>query len=406
MNPSSTTPVSLSPEEHQQAVLAALPQPEALEVGLFDAVGLVLADHVHAAQPVPANAVAAATGVAVKAADTASTSVASPGVFTVVNADELPGHDANPAAVRILDGELLPYGYDTVMPLAAASRTQTQLVVTGPVTAGTAVVTAGSDVAAQQLLAAPGHLVTAGDVALFAAAGLNRVTCVPSPRIVVVGVRPGDALAPADPTAGSTRPVAMMVAALVKALGAMVFLGDESFASREALAHALDANLGRADMIILVGGNSFLTAPRVAAVLATLGASATAKVNVAGLETQIYGAIGACPVIAVSELPGAAHREFELFIRPAVRQFQGRRDRARPRIAAQLVGAIPASRFYDQYVAVRVNRAGDVWQCEPFSDGGLVSPATVALTDGYVHVPAASEGLRHGATVHVMLTGE
>lgn len=388
---------------YRDALIGALPAPEALEVGIFDAVNLVIADPVYAAQPVPQHALASADGLAVKAHDTAYASLATPVRFSIAGNLPVGSVDGTKVAIPVREGEALPYGWDAVLPVSPMTAARSEVVLTSEVSAGDRVLTAGSEIATRQLLATSGHVVTPADVALFSAAGLDRVACVPAPRIVVFGISADDPLSHENPTE-KTRPAAMMVAALVREMGAMVFLGDGSFASREALAQALDANLGRADLMILVGGNAPTTAPRVAAVLASLGASAPTQVNLAGCESQLFGAIGSCPVVAVSDRLGAAHREFELFLRPAIRHLQGLNDAARTTISAVLAADISAETHHDQYVAVRVFRVGEVWHCEPFSNPGFASPTTVALTDGYVQVSAGGENLICGAHVDVILT--
>jgi len=400
-------PALLSLDQHVADVLAALPVTEALEVGTFDAVGLVLSADVVSNSASPRDTVAACDGVAVRAHDTAGAAIARPVTLQVTDATTLAADVQAPlTAPRVRQGEPLPYGYDAVLPVSATFIGARPLVVTSPVPAGQHVATAGSDIAPQQLLAVKGHIVTPADVALLAIAGVDHVRCVPAPRIVVLGVAPALSAEFDGTRASDTRAVTMMVAAHVRSLGAMVFLGEETSATRDTLAQALDANLGRADLIILVGGTRAHTQPRVAAVLSSLGSASVHAIAVESCQNQLFGMIGPCPVVAVSNLPGAAHREFELMLRPVVRHMQGRRDGARPSLSARLTQPVLADATFDRYVAVRLQRMAGEWTAEPLSENTVISSVTVSQTDGYLKVTSTQADHPAGAVVVVELAGE
>ena len=394
-------PVSL--EQYLDTFLAALPLPGPLEVGTFDAVGLVLSANVFSVAAVPRDAVAACDGIAIRAQDASGASIAHPAAFRVTAATNQAAETPARLGQRIQQGQLLPYGYDTVLRVSHVTAGAPHVVVTRPAAAGENVATVGSDIAYNQLLAVAGHIVTPADVALFTFAGIDRVLCIPAPRIVVIGVSPEVSGLQAPLPSGDTRAVAMMIAAYVRSLGAMVFLGEATPPTRDALAQALDANLGRSDLIVLVGGTCASTYPRAAAVLASLGSATLGSIAVESCDRQLFGQVGDCPVVAVSDLAGPAHREFELLLRPAVRHLQGRRDGARPALAANITEPVIAGANTDRYVAVRLQRVAGHWAAEPLADTAPSSRVAVAQTDGFVRVMAGSSGHLAGDTVNVEL---
>lgn len=407
MSTNGSDPTLLSLQQHLADVLAATPVNEALAVGTFDAVGLVLSADVVSIHASPRDTVAACDGVAVHAHDTAGAAIRRPVALQVTDATTVASDvQATLAAVRVRQGEALPYGYDAVLPVPATFTGSRPFVVTSPVPAGQQVATAGSDIAPQQLLAVKGHIVTPADVALLTTAGVDHVFCVPAPRIVVLGVAQADSTGFAGTQASDTRAVTMMVAAHVRSLGAMVFLGEETSATRDALALALDANLGRADLIILVGGTRAHTQPRVAAVLSSVGSASVHSIAVESCQNQLFGMVGSCPVVAVSNLPGAAHREFELLLRPVVRHLQGRRDGARPSLSARLTEAVVADAALDRYVAVRLQRRAGEWTAQPLSEDTVISSVTVSQTDGYLKMASGQADHPAGDVVVVELAGE
>lgn len=398
---------SVSLDQYLAQLLTALPVTEALEVGTFDAVGLVLSSDVLSMNASPRDTVAACDGVVVRANDTTGATLTVPIMLAVTTGTaQVSDSQAASSAQWIGQGEPLPYGYDAIVPVGANFDGSRPLVVTRPVLAGQQVATAGSDIAPHQVLAVKGHVVTAGDVALLATAGVEHIQCVPAPRIVVLGVSQDSTAEFTATQASDTRAVTMMVAGYVRSLGAMVFIGEEISATRDALAQSLDANLGRADLIILVGGTRLYTKPRVAAVLAALGSVHVRALSVETCTAQLYGTVATCPVVAVSNLPGAAHREFELLLRPAIRHLQGRRDGARPRVSARLAETVIAHRSVDRFVAMRLQRIDSQWVARPLSENTAVSSVTVAQTDGYLKVGSGQVDLVAGMTVEIELVGE
>ncbi|MEX2532861.1 MAG: hypothetical protein WD360_02725 [Nitriliruptoraceae bacterium] len=407
MSTNGSEPTLLSLAQHLADVLAALPVNEALAVGIYDAVGLVLSVDVVSVNASPRDTVAACDGVAVRANDTVGAAIRRPVALQVTGAASVASDMQSPiVAPRVRQGEPLPYGYDAVLPVSATFAESRPFVVTSPVPAGQQVATAGSDIAPQQLLAVKGHMVTPADVALLATAGVDHVLCVPAPRIVVLGLAQADSTGFAGTQASDTRAVTMMVAAHVRSLGAMVFLGEETSATRDALALTLDANLGRADLIILVGGTRARTQPRVAAVLSSVGSASVRSIAVESCQNQLFGMVGSCPVVAVSNLPGSAHREFELLLRPVVRHLQGRRDGARPSLSARLTEPVVADATLDRYVAVRLQRMAGEWTARPLSENTVISSVTVSQTDGYLKMASGQAGYPVGAVVAVELAGE
>lgn len=407
MSAAEPTHAMLPLEQHLADLLATLPVIEALEVGTFDAVGLMLKAHVVSRNASPRDTVAACDGIAVRAQDTTGAAVNFPLSLTVTDTSSAATEaDETNVGQWVHQGDALPYGYDAVMPVTATFAGSRPLVITSPVAAGQHVSTAGSDIAPHQLLAVKGHIVTPADVALLATAGVAHVQCVPAPRIVVLGVTADDTVQGAGSKASDTRAITMMVAAHVRALGAMVFLGEETSATRDALAHALDANLGRADLIMLVGGTREHAKQRVAAVLSSLGSATVNQIAVETCQAQLFGTVGTCPVIGVSNLPGAAHREFEFMLRPVVRHLQGRRDGVRPAVSARLSEPVDADPVLDRYVAVRLQRVAGEWIAHPFVMHTAISSVTVAQTDGYLKLLGGQAGLASDTMVNIELAGE
>jgi molybdopterin biosynthesis enzyme len=99
--------------------------------------------------------------------------------------------------------------------------------------------------------------------------------------------------------------------------------------------YAFDTNLGHADLFICTGGASAGTRDLLPDVISALGEVTTAKVAMKPGMPQIRGRIGGTPVIGLPGNPVSTFVSFEVFVRPALRKLQGRRDVARPSVTAR-----------------------------------------------------------------------
>ena len=112
-------------DEHLSAILGRLTTLPALDFALLEAAGAVLAEEVRAPVPLPPFDNSAMDGFAVRFADVADASEASPVVLRVV-ADLPAGTDLDPdlrsgEAARIMTGAPLPASADTVVPFEATA---------------------------------------------------------------------------------------------------------------------------------------------------------------------------------------------------------------------------------------------------------------------------------------------
>ncbi|WP_402375647.1 molybdopterin molybdotransferase MoeA [Isoptericola rhizosphaerae] len=371
-----TGPTPRTIAEHLAATLARVHPLETTGVRL-DAegvLGLVLARNVVAVAPVPAFDNSAMDGYAVRLTDLPDDGAQ---VTLPVLADIRPGHPAGVVgaisgpfcpdsedtsgqelrpqpwgAVRIMTGAPLPHGYDAVVPV---ERTSTGRFVAGRPTTERSVTLgrqhrdhvrrAGTDLAAGDLVAAAGAVVTPGALAASAAAGLTTLPVHRRPRVAVVST--GSELAGLGSTAPGTIPDSnsLMLAALARAAGADVVRVGAVPDDPGALAAVLDRVAGDADLIVTSGGVSAGASDVVREVLA---AGTAQHVDVAAVamrpgRPQALATWRGVPWVAVPGNPVSALVSFTLFARPAVHRLGGRRGLPHDRTARAARGwASPA----------------------------------------------------------------
>jgi molybdopterin molybdotransferase len=397
----------VSVESHLEGILAALPQPDPIELRVADGLGLVLAEPASCEVTVPASDNSAMDGYAVVASDlaraTRSDPVALPVVGEVAAGD--PPLEVQPGTcVRIMTGAPLPPGADAVVPVELTGGDAGTAVFHLPPRVGDNVRHAGEDLVPGLELVRAGRRLDPADIALLSAAGVARVRCFPAPRVVIMVT--GDEIVPADqePGPGQVRDSnGPMLSALVRATGGIPFSAGIIPDSRSALAESFEANRGHADLFVCTGGASAGTRDLLAEVVAELGEATASRVAMRPGMPQVRGRIGGTPVIGLPGNPVSAFVSFEVFVRPAIRALQGRRDVHRPTVRARAAEPLTAPPHKRGYVRVLLAREDGGWTARPTGGQGSHLITSIARADGLAVVPEDVTEVRVGEEVRVML---
>lgn len=352
----------LDPETARQRILARCSPLPAERVSLLDALGRRLARDVPALRPNPPADTAAMDGYAVKAADIAGASAATPHRLRLIGSSRAgrptelsvgPGE-----AVRIGTGALLPQGADAVVVQElvlcrrAGSRARS-IRVCAEVLPGANVRRAAEEWTTGDVLLPAGAAVTPAAIGVIATGGAVEVSVHRRPRVAVVVT--GDELASAEDAFGRAELVVgsngEMLEAYCRAAGATVCcrarIGDDA----EALARWLARATVEADVILSTGGSSVGQEDDIAEAWRLAGIR-TAFWKVAmrpgtplrfGYRTPDTesGRESARPVLAfaLSGNPFAAANQFELFVRPALDVLGGGPGSDVPRLRLPLAWA-------------------------------------------------------------------
>jgi len=395
-------------DAHLAAILAMLPSPQPIELRTADGLGLILAEAATCAVTLPSVDNSAMDGYALIADDLVAASRARPVRLAVVGEVVAGAAErvtvARGTCVRIMTGAPIPPGADTVVPveLTVGDDGSAEFHLVAGV--GDNVRRAGEDLLPGQELVAVGRRLAPADVALLSAAGVSRVVCVPAPRVVIMST--GDELVPADrePGPGQVRDSnGPMLAAMVRATGGLPFFTGAIPDDRAALTEAFESNLGHADLFVCTGGASAGTRDLLAEVIGDLGEVHVAKVAMRPGMPQIRGRIGSTPVIGLPGNPVSSFVSFEVFVRPAIRALQGRRDVHRPTVIARVLEPLHAPAHKRGYLRVRLARDGATWTVRPTGAQGSHIITSIAQADGLAIVPEAVTEVRIGDEVRVML---
>ena len=145
-----------SVEEHLADILAAIRPLAATELSLGDAHGLVLAEDVTAASPLPSFDNSAMDGYAVRVEDVAAASQENPVTLPVVAevaAGDTGAYALQPGtSIRIMTGAMVPHGTEAVVPVEWTDAGRARVAIRAKVDFGASVRLAGGDAKAGEVL--------------------------------------------------------------------------------------------------------------------------------------------------------------------------------------------------------------------------------------------------------------
>jgi molybdopterin molybdotransferase len=279
---------------------------------------------------------------------------------------------------RIETGQPMPPGTDSVAPFDAVKITHGGAEALSTVNPGDGVLPAGGDCDPGLPLRRAGERLRIADLAALAAAGLTRVI-VREPRIRVLPLREGGIVAAA----------ARLVASDIEARGGSVRLDD---AGRD-LVGALAAE--NADAIVVIGGTGSGRNDTSVHILARDGEVALHGIALTPGETSALGFAGHRPVLLLPGRLDAALAAWLVIGRRLLARLAGSdaHDGSAP---ATLARKVTSTVGLAEFIPVR--RSGD--GVEPLASKYLPLSA-LARADGWILVPAESEGYPAGSTVAV-----
>ena len=372
MIPTQRLPASLTPLATALAALLDRLEPVApIALPLADALGCVAAD-MPALKAFPPADIAAGDGWALRARDLVGASSYSP----------LPV--ARPP-VWVEAGDAMPEGCDCVIDSDLVDQTGPMLQVLAEAIPGQGVRRIGGDIAGGGVVITAGRRVRPLDLLIARAAGLERMS-VRRPRLRVVNI----------PATSSHAATAQLISENARAAGASVVLIEAIGRDAESIVTALDT--ASCDVLVTIGGSGVGRTDAAIAALSRRGEVLAHGIALQPGRTSAVGRIGKIPAIA---LPGAPDQALAAWWTLALLVL----DRLSGRLPRQPV-TLPLARKIASSVGIAevvlLERNKGAWM--PLSIGDM-SLETIARADGWLAVPAASEGFAAGTPVDAYICG-
>jgi molybdopterin molybdotransferase len=339
---------------------------EAEEVLLERAADRVIAADLRAHSPIPAADCAAIDGFAVLASESLGAGTYNPLVLS---------------AIAVEAGEALPPGTDTVVPFDHVEpESPGHVVLVEPIALGANLARCGAVAASGTVLVRAGTQLAPHHLGMLAAAGFTSLPMIRRPLVRLVIAATARSALPID----SNGP---MLQALIARDGGIVVEGE-----------LIDAFATDADIIVVAGGTGSGDSDHSAAALAVQGSLDIRGVALFLGKTASFGRTsGGAAAMLLPGTPAACLWNYELFAGRAVRRLAGRDPDLPYRFsivttARKIVSPIGIA----EICAIRRLADDRVEPVAPFAEAGLMAAIEA---DGFVIVPAASEGYPAGATI-------
>jgi len=417
----------LAPPEAAHEAIASLDLAGRTEtVPLREARGRVLADRVDAALDVPGFDRASVDGYALRAHDTFGADEADPAVLDlvgVVDAGERPDVTVGGGeCVEISTGAVVPDGANAVVMVERTDRVEREgnesdgIEVRTSVAPGDRIMFAGADVAAGERALGPGTRLTAREIGLLSALGVDEVSVRAAPRVGIVStgdelVRPGE---PLDSGAGQIYDVnSYTVAAGVEEAGGEAVLyphaGDDYDAMEDLLRQAAE----ECDLVLSSGSTSASAVDVIYRVVEEQGDLLLHGVAVKPGKPMLVGRLEGSAYIGLPGYPVSALTIFRTFVAPAIRRAAGVPEPAAATVSGRMASEERYAEGRLRLMPVGLVEAGADESLDGTDVGGepLVYPvdkgsgATTSLVeaDGLVEMHPDTERLDAGEAVEVRL---
>lgn len=411
-----------SVDEQLAMVVDAAVTPEPIRLSLTDALGLMCAEEIAAADPLPGFNQAAVDGYAVRSVDVggavaisgadaapidgekgpnAGSVVALPVVGEVAAGSQKPLRLQPKQAVRVATGAPLPTLADAVLPLEWSDRGQKRVTPRRPVGTGDFVRRTGSDIQPGDIAVRQGAVLGPAQLGLIAASGRDKVLVYPRPRVTVMAYGLELVDVDRDPGLGQVYDVASyVVAAACGEAGADVtrvgIINAEPRGLREAVANAVT----KSEMVVIAGAVGGSGADALLNVLREMGEVDTTRVAMHPGSVQGFGLLGdeRIPAFLLPSNPVSALVVAETLIRPAIRKSLGKMATERRSVRARSLKAIDSIGGRRGYIRARLMRdaaTGDYLVESLGSVGGAgahllagfaEANAMIRLPEGITHV--------------------
>ena len=408
--PADPSPKPQSVEDYLDRVLSRITPMPPDDQSLMDALGMPVAQDVHAAVPLPGFDNSGMDGYAVVFRDVADATEERPIHLPVtgeIAAGQTTIFDLTPGtAVRIMTGAPVPEGCTAVVPFEWTSEADGEVLVRQAPSQGQHIRYAGEEVKVGDLLLRRGEVIGPRQLGLLAAMGMARVPTAPRPRVVVMStgselVEPGRPLGRDSIYDANS----YLLAAAVRAHGGVAYRVPASSDDPAAFTEALGDQLLRADLVVTSGGVSKGTHDVVKEVLSELGTVEFLEVAMQPGKPQGFGVVGEdeTPIFTLPGNPVSAYVSFEMFVVPAMRKLTGHVEVHRSLTLATTDEPLRSMRGRRQLLRAKVSRDGRGLRATPVGGPGSHLIAGLARADALIVLAEDVTRVEKGEQVPVLL---
>lgn len=364
------------------------------KIKVIDSLGRITAEPVIAKISSPFFHSSAMDGYAVKFVDTFGASERSPKKLKI-----------GEQAVYVDTGDPLPDGFNAVIMIEDVNiiGENEYIEIIAPATPWQHVRVVGEDIVVTDLIIPENQRIRPIDIGAMLAGGHTEINVRRKPKITIIPtgteiVEPGTELKKGDIIEYNSR----ILGGFVNEWGGEYIrhqiIPDNLKYIKEAILKVHEIS----DLIVINAGASSGSEDFTARAISELGEIILHGVNIKPGKPIILGWVRGKPVLGIPGYPVSAYITFNLFAKSLIYKWQGL-DLKEPEILrAKMSRQIASTVGQEEFVRVKVGKVGNNFIATPISRGaGLIM--SLVKADGFVRIPAMSEGIGSGTEVNVEL---
>lgn len=313
-------------------------------------------------------------------------------------------------AIWIETGDPLPEGFNAVIPVEEVNLKGNEIEIYKAVPPYHHVRVVGEDIVSTELIIPEGHVIRPSDIGAMLASGITEVKVFKKP---IVGIIPtGSELVPAEIL--KERPLkppelieynSAVLAGLVRENFSEPKIYPICKDEEEVLKETLKKALQECDLVLINAGAGYGKEDLTFKVISELGEVFINGVAIKPAKPFIFGVIENKPVLGIPGYPVSTFFAFEIFVKFLINLYLKRKTQPDKILKGILSRQLPSTLGVDEFVRVKVGRVGDRYIVSPAGRGaGLLM--SIVRADGYIVIPADSEGYTQGREVEVFLWKE
>lgn len=343
---------------------------------------------------------AAMDGIAVRAEDTFGASEAQPLAFDLSPEP----HGRSRTFVCVDTGQSLPAWANAVIMIENVyPLTDGQVAIRAAAAPWQHVRLVGEDIVATEPLLPRGHRIRPFDIGALLAAGHVTVAVSPRPRVAIIPtgselIEPGDTPAPGAIIEFNSR----VVAAFISEWGGEPHRLGPVRDDLDQITAAVHAAVADHEIVAIIAGSSAGEHDFTVTALSNLGQILVHGIDIMPGKPAICCVVDGTPVLGLPGYPVSAVIVCQQVLRPLMAKFLGHAAEPPETVQALVPRKIPSKLGLEEFLRVTLGRVGDRIVANPLGRGaGVIS--TMVKADGFLRIPALSEGINAGEEVSVEL---
>ena len=317
-------------------------------------------------------------------------------------------------AVYVDTGDPIPDGFNAVIMIedvnivsdqqSAAIGQQAEFIeIIAPATPWQHIRVIGEDIVATELILPENQRIRPVDMGAMLAGGHVNVMVRRRPKVVIIPtgteiVEPGSDLKKGDIIEFNSR----ILGGLVSEWGGEPVRFGIVPDNLEELKRAIQKAHDEGDLIVINAGASAGSEDFTVQAISELGEVILHGVSIKPGKPVILGWVKGKPVIGIPGYPVSAYITFTLFAMPLLYRWQGLKIEEPEILRAKLSRQVASPLGQEEFMRLKVGKVGDNFIATPISRGAGVLMSLVRA-DGFVRIPAMSEGMGAGSLIDVEL---